>query len=134
MNIYNPLLCGDPNVLAKRLVELFPKAEPMTPEQQAKSNQEYQEGVARYKEARYGVLPDSCYRVLDQGSFMGWYYELELDGEAVVLREEDAPYSEYAVHENRPRAEELARAEIARRHGQEAADSATFRVIWGGQL
>ena len=31
-------------------------------------------------------------------------------------------------------AAELARAEIARRHGQEAAKKATFRVVWGGHL
>lgn len=126
----NPFAPGDPEFLTKLLVEMMPLREPMTVEQMAKRS----EREATYKEARYGALPANEFRILDQGSFVGWFYELEIGVDTVVLREPGIPHSEYRVHSDQGRAEELARAEIATRLGDEAAKNATFRVVLGGSL
>ena len=130
----NPFAGGDPDALAKLLVEMMPSCDPVTVEQQADFERERSEGEARYKEARYGLLPANTYRILDQGSLVGWFYELEIGGEAVVLREPGIPNSEYRVHDDPRRVEELARVEIATRVDEESAKNASFRVVFGGSL
>ena len=131
----NPFAAGDPEVLTELLVSMMmPSGDSMTVEQKAEFDRERSEREAIYKEARYGALPANEYRILDQGSFVGWFYELEIGGETVVLSETGIPHSEYQVHADQGRAEELARAEIASRFGDEAAKSATFRVVFGGSL
>lgn len=132
---FNPLLAGDPDELAKRIASFMPTAPAMSPEEQAAFEKRRTEGEARYQEARYGELPAGTYRILEQGGIAGWHLELEINGKAVVLKEPGGTFeSAYAVFEDKKRADELARAEIARRHGQAAADAAQFRVVWGGSL
>lgn len=121
----NPFAGAGPETLTNLLVGLMPLREQMTAEQRAESSE---------REARYETLPANEYRILDQGSFVGWFYELEIGGETVVLRETGIPNSEYQVHGDGLRAEALARAEIASRVGDEAAKSAVFRVVFGGSL
>ena len=126
----NPFAGSDQETLTKLLVGLMPSREPMTVQQQSERN----EREARYREARYGALPENVYRILDQGSFVGWFFQLEFGEERVVLREPGIPHSEYRVHADQRRAEELARAEIASRLGDEVAKNASFRVVFGGSL
>lgn len=130
----NPFAACDPGVLSKLLVGLMPPCEPMSVEQKADYERARSEEDATYREARYGVLPPNTYRILDQGSFVGWFYELEIGSETIVLREPGAPNSEYQVHCDLPRAERIARSEIASRVGAEAAENASFRVVIGGSL
>ncbi|MBC8742017.1 hypothetical protein F6X40_36370 [Paraburkholderia sp. UCT31] len=135
-NSYNPFLHGDVDEIDARLVAMLPKAPLRTPVENAAFEQRRQEGEARYREARYRALPPGVYRVLEQGGIAGWRYELEIDGEREVLRdpESSALRSDLAVFGNKELATTLARAEIARRHGDAAAMAATFRVVWGGAL
>ncbi|AXH59927.1 hypothetical protein [Pseudomonas amygdali] len=130
----NPFAAGDEQVLSKLVMELIPSSETMSVEQKADFDKTRGEAEANYREARYGVLPPNTYRILDQGSLVGWFYELEVDGEEVMLREPGIRNSEYQVHSDLPRAERLARSEIAKRFGQEAAAKALFRVVIGGSL
>lgn len=133
-NTGNPFAACDTGVLSELLVGLMPPCEPMSVEQKADFERARSEASANYREARYGALPPNTYRILDQGSFVGWFYELEIGGEAIVLREPGAPNSEYQVHSDIRRAERIARSEIARRVGVEAAENASFRVVIGGSL
>lgn len=127
---HNPFLAGDPDKLTELIVGLMPKTELMTPEEQAAFDKRCAEG-----EARFGELPAGTYRILEQGGIAGWHLELEIDGEVVVLQEPGSDFATaYAVFNDKKRAEALARAEIARRHGQEAANTAEFRGVWGGKL
>lgn len=135
-NTYNPFLNMD-NVesLTQRLLDLIPKGPTMSPEERAAFDKKNAENRARYDEARNGALPAGVYRILEQGGFVGWHLGLEIDGEEVVLKEPDQPFtSAYAVYHNKARAEQIARLEIALRHGQAAAETAQFRYIWGGCL
>lgn len=88
-----------------------------------------------YQEARFGPLPPDTFRILDCGSPQGWHFELELIGKAIVLKEPGRDISSaYAVHENRQRADELARLAIAANLGREVAQRAQFKVVWGGTV
>lgn len=88
-----------------------------------------------YQQERFGPLPPDTFRILDCGSPQGWHFELELDGKAIVLKEPGREYATaYAVHENRQRADELARLAIAANLGQDAAQRAQFKVVWGGAV
>lgn len=134
-NTYNPLLNGDPEEVVRRIVDLMPKGPQMSPEEQAQFDEERRAGEARYKEARYGQLPPDTYRILEQGGFVGWTYELEIDGEEITLRHpEGGASAAFRVFGDKEMAAELARAEITRRHGAEVADKAQFRFVWGGCL
>jgi hypothetical protein len=131
----NPLAFADPSEIAKRIVALMPEATEMTTDEREVFEAEKKEGAARYQEARFGVLPTGTYRILENGGFMGWHLTIEIDGEEVVLKEPDKEFeSAYAVFTNKARADELARAEVAVRHGQSAADVALFKVVWSGTL
>lgn len=131
----NPFHAADTDEILKRIVAMMPDAPEMTPEQQAAFEQQRREGEARYQEARFGALPADTYRILDQGGFLGLHYELEIDGETIVLKEpgESFPNS-IVVHSNPALAYQLARAEVSRRHGDDAATRAQFLVVWGGTL
>ncbi|WP_186215101.1 hypothetical protein [Burkholderia gladioli] len=134
-NAINPLLVGNSEEIARRVVEMIPKAPEMTPEQAAAFEKEREEGRARYQEVRFGELPADTYRVLDYGSFLGWYYALEVDGEEIILKEEEGDFrNEFKVHGDTALANQLAKAEIAKRYGAEVAERARFAVVWGGTL
>jgi hypothetical protein len=140
-NRFNPLafLSRDPEAaseLTKRLIAMLPPVPERSPAEQAALDQKHAENRARYEAARYGELPLGTYRLLEQGSFIGWYYELEIDGEAVVLKHPGVPErgAAFALHRHPELVDSVAREEIARRHGAEAAASAKFRVMFGGQL
>lgn len=134
-HVFNPFAAGNSDEIAKRIVTLMPAAANMSPEERAEFDRKRAEGEARYHEARHGELPAGTYRILEQGGFVGWHLELEIDGEAIVLKEPGGEFeTSYAVFSDKKRADELARAEIARRHGQEAADAAKFKVVFGGEL
>lgn len=130
----NPFSTGDPEVLSRMLVELMPPCKAASAKEAADFERARSESSANFREARYGVLPPNTYRILDQGSFVGWFYELEIGSETIVLREPGVPNSEYQVHSDPPLAERIARSEIARRVGAEAAENASFRVVIGGSL
>lgn len=130
----NPFSNGDPEVLSRMLVELMPQCEASSTKETANLERTHRESSANFREARYGVLPSSTYRILDQGSLLGWFYELEVGGEEVVLREPGIRNSEYRIYSDLARVESLARSEIARRFGTQAAEEASFRVVIGGSL
>lgn len=131
---YNPMALGNAEHLANIIVSLLPESPTSTlsPEELKAQKQSREESHAKWVAARYGELPAGTYRILEQGGFVGWHLELEIDGEVVILKAPDA--NQYAIYADRPRAMALARAEIARRHGQAAADAAQFKIMWGGEL
>ncbi|HIH2750796.1 TPA: hypothetical protein ACYLN4_006617 [Burkholderia lata] len=134
-NTINPLRVGDSEEIARRIVEMIPQAPEMTPAQAAAFEREREEASARYQEARFGTLPADTYRVLDYGSLLGWYYALEIDSAEVILKEEGGDFrNEFTVHGDTALANQLAKAEIAKRYGAEAAERARFAVVWGGTL
>lgn len=126
----NPFAQGNPEEIIRRIVDLMPSGGPVDAATQAARAQEQKEAHDRWTEARHGPLPPDTYRVLEQGSFMGWYYELELAGETIVLTNE--PGHEYAV--TAAEAATLARQHVAQRLGPDAAERARFRKIWGGSI
>ncbi len=131
----NPILHADADEIARRVLAMMPSRPVFTAEEEAAFERERKAGTARYAEARHGALPPDTYRLLEQGSVIGWHFELEIDGDIVSLKEADGgPLSALDVGANKARAEELAREEVARRHGDVAAASASFRVMWGGEL
>lgn len=130
----NPFAQGNSDKIAELAGSMLPNAEPMSAEEKASFEQERLEGEARYRKARFGPLPEGCYRLLEQGGFEGLHYELEIDGKEIILRKPDSKDSEYAAFNDKKLADKLARAEIARLQGQEAADTATFTTVWGGCL
>ena len=121
----NPFSGCEPGKIAELVASLIPDTPKLSPEEMAALEERRREGEARYEEARCGKLPEGMYRVLEQGGFIGWHYELEIDGECIALK---APFGD------RQRAVELARAEIGRRHGEATAENAAFRFMWGGWL
>jgi hypothetical protein len=125
----NPLLNADPEKIAELVLSLLPKSMLTAAEQEARDLRQ-REVHARYLHERHCTLPESTYRLLEQAGIAGWYYELEIDGELVVLPDDVKGTCE--VHEHR--AMELARLEIGRRHGQDAAAKARFKIMWGGCL
>lgn len=134
-NTINPLLVGNSEEIARRIVEMVPRAPEMTPGQAAAFEREREEGRARYLEARFGQLPVDTYRVLDCGSFVGWFYTLEVGGEEIILEEAGEDFwNKFKVHSDTALANQLAKAEIAKRYGAEVAERARFAVVWGGTL
>lgn len=133
-NSYNPLLNGDPEIIATRIANLMPSAPVMTAEERAAFEKKCKDGEDRYREARFGKLPEGIYRILEQGGFAGWSLELEIDGESVLLEGSSTGEGRYAVFCDMVLADKLAREEIAKRHGQDAADNAKFVKVWGGCL
>ena len=134
-NTFNPILqAANSDEIAQRILALIPTAPPMSPEEQALFDQKRAESSARFQEQRYGTLPPDTYRILEQGGFVGWTYELEIGTELIVLRHPEVPDSAFRLfgHENLAVAQ--ARAEIARSHGEAAAQRAQFRFMWGGTL
>jgi hypothetical protein len=127
---YNPFFNGDPEKLAELVALLLPKAPALSPEEQVR----YDEGERSYAEKRYGPLPPDMYRILRQGSVFGWTYELEIDGKEVLLYHPEPRGTSFALYGNPALAETQARAEIARRHGEEASTRARFIFVWGGKL
>jgi hypothetical protein len=125
----NPLLNGDPEKITELVLSLLPKSM-LTAAEQEERELRQREAHARYLEERHCALPAGTYRLLAQGGITGWYHELEIDGELVTLP--DDVTGTLDVHERR--AVELAREEIRRRHGQEAAEHASFKIMWGGCL
>lgn len=135
-NHFNPITHPDINVdeLVGRLLSLVAKAPEMTTEERALFEQKRQASAKRFEEERYGDLPENTYRILEQGSFVGWYYELEVADEVIVLKHPDPAKSPYKLFGDKALAVAQARAAIALWRGQEAAQQATFQVMWGGKL
>ena len=133
-NTFNPILQANPDEVARRILALIPTAPPMSPEEQTRFDQQREESWARFQEQRHGELPPDTYRILEQGGFVGWTYELEIDGGAVVLYHPETPDSAFQLFGHEKLAIAQARAEIARRHGEAAAERAQFRFMWGGTL
>lgn len=133
-NNYNPLALGDKDELVRRLVDLLPKSEEDTriEEEIRLFNKARKRRQEAYQEARYGQLPEHTYRILEQGSIVGWYYELELDGQPITLMDTDN--NQFALFGQPEKAIELAKQHIAEKLGQTAADKSEFRFLFGGQL
>jgi hypothetical protein len=125
----NPLLNGDPEKITELVLSLLPKSMLTAAEQEARELSQ-QKAHARYQQERHGTLPEGTYRLLEQAGIAGWYHELEIDGELVALPDEVTGTCE--AHEQR--AVEFARLEIQRRHGQDAAQRARFKIMRGGCL
>lgn len=131
-----PFFRTNADEVAARIASLMPAAAPLlTPEEAAAQAQRQAEASLRWTEARFGELPEGTYRLLGQGGVLGFYFELEIDGETVVLRAEDgAVGSEFSVSIDSSRVLERACAEVALRHGPEAAARAKFVSVVGGVL
>ncbi|MDO9179066.1 MAG: hypothetical protein Q7U16_12245 [Agitococcus sp.] len=124
---FNPFAHLQTDELMHRIIFLMDEPLPLTQDERIAFEAQFREDEARYREERHGALPPGTYRLLNQGSLRGWRYDLEIDGVDVELEDTGAG-SRVAI------AKEHALNEIARRHGQAAADSALFRVVWGGEL
>jgi hypothetical protein len=135
-NTFNPFTHPDIGVadLVARIIALLPKGPELSVEEQARHEHEREEAAKRFQEARHGELPAHTYRILEQGSFVGWRYELEVGDETIVLTHPDSPKSPYQLFGNEALAVSQARAAIASREGEVAAQEAKFIVMWGGQL
>jgi hypothetical protein len=134
-NRINPFAVVDSDILAGMICSSMPISPDLSLEEQALFDKARAEGEAHYQEQRHGRLPPGTYRILEQGSFAGWRLELEIDGKEIELNAHpETRAGAYAAFRNRALAERLARAEIARRHGEEAAQGATFRAVWGGTM
>jgi hypothetical protein len=84
----NPLASSsDVAGIVRRLAEMIPSGPEVTESERPVFAKERAEAEARYREARYGRLPPNTYRVLEQGGFVGWRYELEIGAETVTLKE-----------------------------------------------
>jgi hypothetical protein len=131
----NPFAAGNVGVLTDLLVSLMVEVPRMAPEQNKSAADGREASVARYRDQQYGALSDGSYRLLEQGGISGWRLELEIDGVDIVLRtEEGGADGAFAVYSDRRLADSLAKLEIARRHGDDAAHSARFVVVRGGKL
>jgi hypothetical protein len=135
-NTFNPFMHPDISVddLVVRIIALLPKGPELSAEEQTQREQKRQESAKRFQEARHGELPVHTYRILEQGSFVGWRYELEVGDETIVLTHPDSPKSPYQLFGNETLAVSRARAAIASREGEETAQKAKFIVMWGGRL
>lgn len=133
-NTTNPLAQGDAEELCRILVSLMretPK-DTRTEEEVRLFNEARERRAAAYQEARYGDLPADTYRILEQGSFMGWYYELEVGGNVYTLARPDE--HEFELFGDGEEAVRISRAKIADLIGDAAAEKAQFRFMFGGQM
>lgn len=130
-NTANPFAQGDAKELQRRIADLMPK-DTRTEEEIRLFNEARERRAAAYQEARYGDLPANTYRILEQGSFVGWYYELEVGGNVYTLARPDE--REFALFGDGEEAMRLAREQIAKLIGDASAEKAQFRFLFGGQL
>lgn len=131
MEIMNPRTSGRPEKIADRITLLMPTSQPVTDDQTATLDAERNARWRQHQEARYGQLPVNTYRLLEQGGAAGWYLELEIDDDEIILEGQIPEENRYTVFADNELAIKLARAEIARQHGQAAADAAQFVTAWG---
>lgn len=133
-NTYNPLAQGDAKELARRIASLMRDSgeDTRTEEEIRLFEEDRKRRAAAYQEARYGELPADTYRILEQGSFVGWYYELELCGKIYPLARENE--LEFALFGDAEEATKIAKAKIAALIGSSAAEKAEFRFMFGGQM
>jgi hypothetical protein len=123
--------------LIERIVDLMPSSPDQNAAARAERERQQAEAQARWQEARHGALPPDTYRLLEQGSLMGWYVELELQGRCLVLRDstQKVPFnSEFSLFGRPARTMDVARKHIAAALGPAAARRAKFRRMFGGQL
>ena len=133
-NQNNPLAQGDADELRRRLVSLMrePAKDTRTDEEKQQFEQYRKRRAAEYQEARYGTLPPNTYRILEQGSFMGWHYELEVAHNTYTLSRNNE--SEFALFGDSEAVIDIAKEKLARLIGDAAAEKAEFRFVFGGQL
>lgn len=130
----NPFAYGSAEEMARVIASLMPRPQEdtRTEEEKHRFEEERKRRREEYHEARYGSLPENTYRILEQGGFMGWHYELEVGDKIISLKDgEDNPF---AVFGNEAQAVEVAKKHLSEILGSEASEAAMFRFVFGGQL